>query len=145
MNRRELLGLGVKLGVLASTTVLPIQEALAASPSRYAAAFALLDRYVEQYLRDMNAPGLTLALADDSGIQRVCAYGMEDLERRIPLNPDRLFHIGSISKSFLGLCLVQLQDEGSWISTNLSATTCRGCGSMTRTPLTPSPLPRTTC
>ena len=112
MNRRELLGLGVKLGVLASTTVLPIQEALAASPSRYAAAFALLDRYVEQYLRDMNAPGLTLALADDSGIQRVCAYGMEDLERRIPLNPDRLFHIGSISKSFLGLCLVQLQDEG---------------------------------
>jgi CubicO group peptidase (beta-lactamase class C family) len=37
---------------------------------------------------------------------------MEDLERRIPLNPDRLFHIGSISKSFLGLCLVQLQDEG---------------------------------
>ena len=91
MNRRELLGLGVKLGVLASTTVLPIQEALAASPSRYAAAFALLDRYVEQYLRDMNAPGLTLALADDSGIQRVCAYGMEDLERRIPLNPDRLF------------------------------------------------------
>lgn len=112
MNRRELLGLGVKLGVLASTTVLPIQEALAASPSRYAAAFALLDRYVEQYLRDMNAPGLTLALADDSGIQRVCTYGMEDLKRRIPLNPDRLFHIGSISKSFLGLCLVQLQDEG---------------------------------
>jgi CubicO group peptidase (beta-lactamase class C family) len=37
---------------------------------------------------------------------------MEDLERRIPLNPARLFHIGSISKSFLGLCLVQLQDEG---------------------------------
>ena len=112
MNRRELLGLGVKLGVLASATGLPLQETRAASASRYSAAFTLLDRYVEQYLRDMNAPGLTLVLADESGIQRVCAYGMEDLERRIPLNPDRLFHIGSISKSFLGLCLVQLQEEG---------------------------------
>ena len=112
MNRRELLGLGVKLGVAASTLALPLQETRAANAGKYAAAFVLLDRYVEQYLRDMNAPGLTLVLADSSGIQRVCAYGMEDLERRIPLNPERLFHIGSISKSFLGLCLVQLQDEG---------------------------------
>ncbi len=112
MNRRELLGLGVKLGVVASTMALPLQETRAASAGKYAAAFALLDRHVEQYLRDMNAPGLTLVLADSAGIQRVCAYGMEDLERRIPLNPERLFHIGSISKSFLGLCLVQLQDEG---------------------------------
>ena len=39
MNRRELLGLGVKLGALASATALPLQETRAASAGRYAAAF----------------------------------------------------------------------------------------------------------
>ena len=112
MNRRELLGLGAKLGVLAAATTFPLEDSRAATAGPYAAAFSLLDRYVQQYLRDMNAPGLTLALADANGVQRVCTYGMEDVERGIPLQADKLFHIGSISKSFLGLCLVQLQEEG---------------------------------
>lgn len=112
MNRRELLGLGAKLGALAAATTFPIQDTRAESAGAYTAAFALLDRYVRQFLRDMNAPGLTLVLADAAGVQRVCAYGVEDLERSTPLQADKLFHIGSISKSFLGLCLVQLQEEG---------------------------------
>ena len=112
MNRRDLLGLGVNLGVLASTGALSLRDARAATASRYAPAFERLDQYVEQYLREMNAPGLTLALSDASGVQRVCAYGFEDLEQRLPLDPARLFHIGSISKSFLGRCLVQLHEAG---------------------------------
>lgn len=112
MNRREMLGLGAKLGALAAATAFPLQDTRAATAGPYAAAFALLDRHVKQFLRDMNAPGLTLVLADANGVQRVCAYGMEDLERGIPLHADKLFHIGSISKSFLGLCLLQLQEEG---------------------------------
>jgi CubicO group peptidase (beta-lactamase class C family) len=111
MDRRQLLGLGVSIGALASAQSLA-REALSKPAGPYAPAFDLLDRYVEQYLRDMNAPGLTLCLADAGGVQRVRAYGVEDLARRTPLNADRLFHIGSITKSFLALCLIQLHDEG---------------------------------
>ena len=89
-----------------------LNEVRADAQSRYARAFTLLDRFVEQYLRDMNAPGLTLALADAGGVQRVCAYGLDDIARRVTLNVDEPFHIGSITKSFLGLCLLQLRDEG---------------------------------
>jgi CubicO group peptidase (beta-lactamase class C family) len=112
MNRREILGLGIKVAVATSAGAVAVSEARAATASRYAPAFALLDRYVAQYLRDMNAPGLTLSLADASGVQYVRAYGLEELTPPVPLTADKLFHIGSITKSFLGLCLVQLHDEG---------------------------------
>ena len=107
MNRREMLGLGINIAASASAGALLWSDARADAQSRYAAAFPLLDRYVEQYLQDMNAPGLTLALADSSGVQRICAYGLGDVARRAPLNADELFHIGSITKSFLALCLLQ--------------------------------------
>ncbi len=112
MNRRELLSFGVEIAAAASAGAFLLSEVRADAQSRYAPAFTLLDRFVEQYLREMNAPGLTLALADASGVQRVCAYGLDDLARRVTLNVDELFHIGSITKSFLGLCLLQLRDEG---------------------------------
>ncbi len=112
MNRRELLEMGITVAASATAGAFMVSEARAEMPSRYAAAFELLDRYIEQYLTDMNAPGLTLSLADAGGVQRVCMYGLGDIERRAPLNTDELFHIGSITKSFLGLCLLQLRDEG---------------------------------
>jgi D-alanyl-D-alanine carboxypeptidase len=108
MNRRELLG----LGTLAAAGSLWVAESKAEPPSRYGPAFPLLDRFVEQYLREMNAPGLTLALADASGVQRVCAYGLDDLARQRALDVNQLFHIGSITKSFVALGLLQLRDEG---------------------------------
>ena len=112
MNRRELLGLGVNAAAVVSAGSLWMSEVRAAEPSRYEPLFPLLDRFVEQYLRDMNAPGLTLALADANGVQRICAYGLDNLALRRPLDVNELFHIGSITKSFTGLCLLQLHDEG---------------------------------
>jgi hypothetical protein len=112
MNRRDLLNVG---GMIATSTMLTsyrVSAAQTAAPNPYEPAFALLDRFVEEYLADMNAPGLTLALADASGVQRVCTYGLDDLARHTPLNVDELFHIGFISKSFLAVCLLQLRDEG---------------------------------
>ena len=112
MNRREMLGLGINVAASVSAGFFLLSETRADAQNRYASAFTLLDRYVEQYLRDMNAPGLTLSLSDSSGVQRVCAYGVDDVVRRGPLNADELFHIGSITKSFVGLCLLQLVEEG---------------------------------
>jgi D-alanyl-D-alanine carboxypeptidase len=112
MNRRELLNLGITVAVSATAGVLSVNESRADEAGRYAAAFPLLDEFVAQYLRDENAPGLTLALADANGVQRICAYGLDDLARRRQLNVDELFHIGSITKSFTSVCLLQLVDEG---------------------------------
>ena len=63
-------------------------------------------------MRDMNSPGMTLVLADREGVQRVATYGFSDLERQRQLDADELFQIGSITKSFLALVLLQLREEG---------------------------------
>lgn len=101
-TRRELLGLGLAAGSAASafwTT-----DSLAASAAtKYSGAFAQLDRFVAQYMRDMNTPAMTLVLADRDGVQRVASYGATDAE---------LFQIGSITKSFTALVLMQLHEEG---------------------------------
>ena len=60
----------------------------------------------------MNSPGLTLVLADRDAVQRVVHYGFGDLEARLAIGEDDLFQIGSISKSFVALALLQLRDEG---------------------------------
>jgi CubicO group peptidase (beta-lactamase class C family) len=83
-----------------------------AGTDRYADIYPVLDRFVEQYMRDMNSPGMTLVLADRDAVQRVVNYGFGDLEARQAVRADDLFQIGSISKSFLALALLQLRDEG---------------------------------
>jgi CubicO group peptidase (beta-lactamase class C family) len=121
MDRRELLGLGVSIGALASSSriaagsaqAVPATPAVPTPPTGpYSRCFERLDQYVARYMTEMNIPGLTLCLADANGVQRVCDYGVEDLERGTPLATGKLFQIGSISKSFLALCLMQLRDEG---------------------------------
>jgi CubicO group peptidase (beta-lactamase class C family) len=80
--------------------------------SQYADCFKTLDTFVEQYMRAMSAPGMTLAMADRDGVQRVATYGFGDTESRVAIQPQDLFEIGSISKSFVANCLLQLHQEG---------------------------------
>jgi CubicO group peptidase (beta-lactamase class C family) len=83
-----------------------------AAGTAYRDTFSSLDRFVEQYMRAMNSPGLTLVLADRDGVQRVATYGFSDLDQKIAVKPEELFQIGSISKSFVANCLLQLRQEG---------------------------------
>jgi CubicO group peptidase (beta-lactamase class C family) len=89
-----------------------VKEGLASTSTKYNEAFAELDRFVEQFMRDMKSPGMTLVLADRDGVQRVATYGFGDLDRQRRLEADELFQIGSITKSFLALALLQLREEG---------------------------------
>jgi len=111
MNRREFLGAGVATGVAASRNFSAL-ETFAESSATYKSIYKPLDQFVEQYLHAMNAPGLTLVLADRDGVQRVVTYGFSDFDQKIGVKPEHLFQIGSISKSFLAICLLQMRDEG---------------------------------
>lgn len=75
-------------------------------------AGSLLDEFIQRYLAAMNAPGLTLALANKSDIVRTAGFGYSDLDLKTPVTPDLLFEIGSITKSFVALTLLQLREQG---------------------------------
>jgi len=71
-----------------------------------------LDAYVASYMPAMNAPGLTLGLTDASHTLRTAGYGFANVDQHLPVNTEHLFQIGSITKSFVALVILQLRDEG---------------------------------
>ena len=71
-----------------------------------------LAQFIERYMRAMYAPGLTLGLVHADGQTATAAFGLSDVARSQPVTPEMLFQIGSISKSFCALALLQMRDEG---------------------------------
>lgn len=81
-------------------------------PSAAGALEKNLDMYIAAYMPAMNAPGMTLGLTDSNSTRRVGCYGYANVDQHLPVGPDNLFEIGSISKSFVALVILQLHEEG---------------------------------
>ncbi|HEY8715104.1 MAG TPA: serine hydrolase domain-containing protein [Candidatus Acidoferrum sp.] len=116
LSRRQFVAAGIKGAAVAAASNFMVCDSLAqgaaTANSKYTPVFADLDKFVEQYMRAMNSPGLTLVLATREGVQRVTTYGFSDIETKVAVKPDELFQIGSITKSFVTNCLLQLRQEG---------------------------------
>jgi CubicO group peptidase (beta-lactamase class C family) len=75
-------------------------------------AFDRLDRYVSQRMEAKRTPGMALALFDREKCAHASTYGRADLERQTPVTPDTLFGIGSITKSFTAVAVLQAVERG---------------------------------
>jgi CubicO group peptidase (beta-lactamase class C family) len=73
---------------------------------------SLVAEFVEQHMRAANTPGVCVALTDRQQILHVSTYGYADLGAHIPITSDHLFQIGSISKSFTAIAVLQLCERG---------------------------------
>jgi D-alanyl-D-alanine carboxypeptidase len=80
-------------------------------PEAHGPVDQLLDSYIAAYMVAMNAPGMTVGLTDATQTVRTAGYGFADVERHIAVSDDHLFQIGSITKSFVALVLLQLREE----------------------------------
>jgi D-alanyl-D-alanine carboxypeptidase len=107
LSRRDMLA----LGLLAAAPLELLTEFARAAPVANSSAMRTLDRFIAGYCAAMNAPGLTLGLANAEGTIRAASYGYVDLAAKLPVTTSHLFEIGSISKSFVGLTILQLHDE----------------------------------
>jgi CubicO group peptidase (beta-lactamase class C family) len=87
-------------------------EASGTGVSRYEGALVALERYVATHMQVWTLPGMVLALTDSDGFTATLTFGWADTERGLPLRPEHLFKIGSISKSIAALCLLTFVDEG---------------------------------
>ncbi|MEM7102725.1 MAG: serine hydrolase [Bacteroidota bacterium] len=58
------------------------------------------------------SPGASVAVMKDGEIIFSKGYGEAQLEYNIPIDPNSIFHIASISKQFTAYCMAKLADEG---------------------------------
>lgn len=121
VSRRRLLSGGIKTGLgvvvlreLTLNTRPVIASALTTreQDDRFRAAYQRLDDYIARHMSEVGAPGMTLALADRTGLLRSSQYGFADVKAGIRVSPQTLFEIGSISKSFVAMAVLQLVEEG---------------------------------
>jgi CubicO group peptidase (beta-lactamase class C family) len=97
---------------MVSTAVLLDPRNLLGQSAAVQPLFARLDEYIARHMRETGAPGMTLALANRDGLIRASTYGFADTKAKARVVPETMFEIGSVSKSFVGLALLQLRDEG---------------------------------
>jgi CubicO group peptidase (beta-lactamase class C family) len=85
-------------------------ESATESPA-VADALRVLDAWIDYQVR-WNEPGLAIGIVHDHELIWAKGYGFADIERRIPATSDSVFRIGSISKVFTAIAVMQLRDQG---------------------------------
>jgi len=76
------------------------------------AAAAAIDQAVRKAIDQGVSPGLQIAVYKDGQPVLVKGYGSADLELKAPVANDSVFRIGSVTKQFMAVALLQLQEEG---------------------------------
>src|SRR5262245_17910722 len=83
----------------------------AAQPDPYADAWTRVAEFATARMREGGTPGMALAITSRDRLLHVGAFGFANLPAQRPVTRDTLFEIGSISKSFTSIALLQLRDE----------------------------------
>jgi CubicO group peptidase (beta-lactamase class C family) len=112
ISRRQFISSSAKSAVAVTLLHSFVPARVLAQAAAVQPVFTRLDEFITRHMRETGAPGMTLALANRDGLIRVSTYGYADMKAGARVVPETMFEIGSISKSFVGLTLMQLRDEG---------------------------------
>jgi CubicO group peptidase (beta-lactamase class C family) len=72
------------------------------------AAGAKIDRIVDEH----EIVGLAIAVVGVNGLRLFRGHGLADREMRTPINPDTVFRVASITKTFTAIAVMQLVEDG---------------------------------
>ena len=105
---RQLLTAGLLLVVVPSLCAQPSTPAT----EKYAATAKLLEQYINRELADKGIPAISIALVDDQKIVWAKGFGFADVEKKKPATADTIYRVGSLSKLFTDIAIMQLVEQG---------------------------------
>ena len=88
------------------------RTAAPAKSAAYAPVVTALSAYVEAEMQDKRIPGLSLALVAGNEIVWARGFGAADPERGTPATADTVYRVGSVSKLFTDIAVMQLVERG---------------------------------
>lgn len=71
----------------------------------------LLDGIIPAEMQKQQVPGAAFILVQNGRVVLAKGYGLADVARKKPVTPDTIFQIGSVTKVFTGLAVVQLAER----------------------------------
>ncbi len=97
--------------LLAAALLLAAPVAAATTPDAAAVA-AHAEAELARHVADAGGPGMAVLVARGDEVLYRGARGMASIELGVPLRPDHVFRIGSVTKQFAAAGLLKLVDEG---------------------------------
>lgn len=71
-----------------------------------------VDDYVKGQMREHRIPGLSLEIIQSNQVVKRSAYGLANVELNVPVKPETVFEIGSLTKQFTAACILLLAQDG---------------------------------
>jgi D-alanyl-D-alanine carboxypeptidase len=71
-----------------------------------------IDRVVGAEMERQHIAGVAVAVVRGGRVVKAAGYGLADVERRVPVTPETVFKIGSVSKQFIATGVMLLAQEG---------------------------------
>lgn len=98
------------MGLLIASSIHPVtaQTPEVAGPQN----LTELQAAIEKIRVDTQTPAVGIALVNTEGVEWVAGLGLASLEDEIPADEHTMFRIGSISKMFVGIAVLQLVEQG---------------------------------
>jgi serine beta-lactamase-like protein LACTB len=78
----------------------------------YKAAVAELEKFVAREVEDKKLPALSIALVDDQRVVWAAGFGFQDAARKVPASAETVYRVGSVSKLFTDVAVMQLVEQG---------------------------------
>src|SRR6266850_1548570 len=78
----------------------------------YAGVARVLETFVEHELADKQLPSISIALVDDQEVVWARGFGFGDPERKVPARAGTIYRVGSVSKLFTDIGVMQLVERG---------------------------------
>ena len=70
-----------------------------------------IDEYIEREMRVRRIPGLALAVVRDGTVVKLQGYGAANLEHDVPVTPDTVFELASLTKQFTASAIMTLVED----------------------------------
>src|SRR5437870_1876127 len=88
-----------------SLVVLPLAVAAPARADR-------IDDYIKAEMQKRRIPGLALAVVRNGTVVKMKGYGLANLDHDVPVTPDTVFELASVTKQFTAAAIMTLVEEG---------------------------------
>jgi len=111
MNLKRLLFPSLLVGAVLAIILRVFAKRASAKPVTNSAAYDAIDAYVEGQMRRLNIPGVSLAIVEGDRIVHLRGFGQARPDGEAP-TPQTPFCIGSTTKSFTALAVMQLVEAG---------------------------------
>lgn len=71
-----------------------------------------IDLFLKEKMEKLHIPGLQMAIIKNGEIVKSSSYGLADIENAVNVTDQSMFFINSCTKAFVGVAVMQLQEEG---------------------------------